>query len=216
MDSQSHARRPLAVRNAKWVKKVAAMLTRSGVTPNAISLMSMLFALIGAVLLLMSTEMVGIARSIAYIGTAVMIQMRLLCNLFDGLVAIEGQKFTKSGELFNEVPDRISDTLLIVALGYALPSLECAIELGWFAALLAMMTAYIRLLGAACGLKAEFLGPMAKQQRMATMTVGLIISAFWHTSAVWVLGGTLLIIAIGSAWTVVRRLHKIYVVLENS
>ena len=216
MDSSKHARRPLAVRGAGWVKKTASILTRSGIAPNTISLMSMVFAALGALLLCFSPDMGYSARAMAYVGAALMIQLRLLCNLFDGMVAVEGQRFTKSGELFNEVPDRVSDTLLIVALGYALPSLEWAIGVSWLAALLAMMTAYVRLLGASCGLKAEFLGPMAKQQRMAVMTGALLLSAVWHNGAVWLLSGALLVIALGSAWTVGRRLHKIYGLLERS
>ena len=145
MDSSKHARRPLAVRGAGWVKKTASILTRSGIAPNTISLMSMVFAALGALLLCFSPDMGYSARAMAYVGAALMIQLRLLCNLFDGMVAVEGQRFTKSGELFNEVPDRVSDTLLIVALGYALPSLEWAIGVAWLAALLAMMTAYVRI-----------------------------------------------------------------------
>jgi phosphatidylglycerophosphate synthase len=192
-----HSRRPLAVRSAGWVKKIASILTRSGISPNTISLMSMLFAALGAVLLWLSAELTGAGRVVAYICAAVLIQLRLLCNLFDGMVAVEGQRFTKSGELFNEVPDRVSDTLLIVALGYALPSLDWAVELSWLTALLAMMTAYIRLLGSSCGLKAEFLGPMAKQQRMALMTGALLLAALFSNAAVWILAVALVVMVVG-------------------
>ena len=210
----SHSRRTLAVRSAGWVKKIALALTRSGIAPNTISIMSMVFAASGALLLWLSAELSDGARIIAYICTAVLIQLRLLCNLFDGMVAVEGQRLTKSGELFNEVPDRVSDTLLIVALGYALPTLEWAVGVTWLTALLAMMTAYVRLLGASCGLKAEFLGPMAKQQRMAVMTGALLLAALFSSGAVWFLSGALIVMAVGSAWTVGRRLYKIYGLLE--
>lgn len=33
---------------------------------------------------------------------------RLLCNLLDGMVAVEGGKRSKSGELYNDVPGLIS------------------------------------------------------------------------------------------------------------
>jgi len=43
-----------------------------------------------------------------------------VCNLLDGMVAIEGGLKTPAGELFNDVPDRISDPLILVGAGYDL------------------------------------------------------------------------------------------------
>ena len=53
------------------------------------------------------------------------------------MVAIEGGKKSSVGSLYNEFPDRIADSLFIVALGYAVgwPAL------GWFGALAAALTA---------------------------------------------------------------------------
>ena len=47
------------------------------------------------------------------------IQLRLIANLLDGLVAVEGGKRTPTGELYNEAPDRIADTAVLVGAGYA-------------------------------------------------------------------------------------------------
>ena len=40
-------------------------------------------------------------------------QYGLLANLLDGLVAVEGGRRSPTGELFNEVPDRVSDVLVL-------------------------------------------------------------------------------------------------------
>ena len=40
-------------------------------------------------------------------------------NMMDGLVAVEGQRGSPTGALYNELPDRIQDALLLVAAGYA-------------------------------------------------------------------------------------------------
>jgi len=40
-----------------------------------------------------------------------------LCNLLDGMVAIEHGKQSQLGVLYNELPDRVSDSVLFVALG---------------------------------------------------------------------------------------------------
>ena len=47
------------------------------------------------------------------IAAAGFIQLRRLCNLFDGMVAVEGGFKTKSGELYNDLPDRFSGALIL-------------------------------------------------------------------------------------------------------
>lgn len=98
------------------------------------------------------------------------VQLRLFCNLMDGLLAVEGGLKSATGELFNEIPDRISDALILVPLGYAGAS-EWSIALGWAAAVGSVLTAYIRALGASMTGQHDFSGPMAKPHRMAAVTV---------------------------------------------
>ena len=51
------------------------------------------------------------------------------------------------------------------------------LTLGWAAAVLAVFTAYVRLLGGSLGVTQHFIGPMAKQHRMFTLTIATLISA---------------------------------------
>lgn len=196
-NSDSTHRRPLKSRTHPIAQRTAAWLVTQGGNPNTISVFSILFAGVGAVSLYWS------AVPWALLACALCIQLRLACNLLDGMVAIEGGRQTAIGPLYNEIPDRIADSLLIVALGYAigLPGL------GWFGALAAALTAYLRTLGCALGLGQDFRGPMAKPQRMATMTLACVagtLEAAWFgtnyclVSAAWV-------IALGSVWTCYRR-----------
>ena len=106
-------RRPLKIRDQRIMTRFAAWLSQRSVTPNQISVLSVLFALAGAVALVYSGQQLGGARSIWLVIAALCIQLRLLCNLFDGMVAMEGGKQTPAGELFNDVPDRIADPLLL-------------------------------------------------------------------------------------------------------
>jgi phosphatidylglycerophosphate synthase len=190
-------RRPIKTRSAGWAKYLTDLLVKRDISPNQISVASIAFALAGAVALNIDNGLVG------SIICAVGIQLRLLCNLFDGMVAIEGGKKSDIGSLYNEFPDRIADSLLIIALGYAIGHAD----LGWFAALAAALTAYVRVFGGSIGLKQSFMGPMAKQHRMAVMTGALVLNAI-ETS----LYGThysllvaLIVIAAGSAATCVTR-----------
>ena len=139
---------------------------------------------------------------------AVCVQGRLMCNLLDGIVAIEGGRKAKGGDIFNEVPDRIEDTLFFVGAGYASGHLE----LGWACAVLAVFTAYLRAFGASLGQGQDFGGPCAKQQRMAILSAGLVggaLGALFHLS--WnFLAAALWLVAVGTVITAALRLVRMY------
>lgn len=79
-------RRPIKARSAGWAKDLANALLKQDVSPNQISVASALFALLGAGVLILDNGVIG------SIMCALSIQLRLLCNLLDGMVAIEGGK----------------------------------------------------------------------------------------------------------------------------
>ncbi|MBL1434863.1 MAG: CDP-alcohol phosphatidyltransferase family protein [Rhodobacteraceae bacterium] len=192
-------RRPLKSRASSWTKALAAWLVSTAVTPNQISIASMVFAaLAGGAFFL---------GGLWLIAAALFIQLRLLCNLLDGMVAVEGGKSTPDGPFWNEAPDRISDILIITGLGYGigLP------ELGWAAAAMAILTAYIRELGSSTGQAADFCGPMAKPQRMAWLTGAALLAAIGPNLldiALWVL-------LIGTGITALRRSFRLVRALKN-
>jgi phosphatidylglycerophosphate synthase len=162
-------RRPISTRDANWAKKLAAGLAHSGVTPNMISVASVLFAIVGGVGFLKQN----------YILAIVGIQMRLICNLMDGMVAMEHAKRSAVGDLYNDIPDRLADVILIVTAGYLLKDFLWGSELIWLNATLAVLTAYLRVLGGAISLPQKFLGPMAKPHRMALLTIYALIMIFY-------------------------------------
>jgi phosphatidylglycerophosphate synthase len=187
----------LKSRGSGWAQALAAALARSPVTPNQISLASIAFAVVGAAALLYWRTPGGLVLC------ALCVQLRLLCNLLDGMVAVEGGKGSPTGALYNEFPDRIADALFLVALGHAagLP------WLGWLCALLAALTAYVRVTGVSLGLAADFRGPMAKPHRMAVMTLACLVAAVelqWRGSGYALLVAAWLIAA-GSALTCITR-----------
>src|SRR5262249_12344062 len=105
MADATESRRPLKTRNRAWAIRLAASLARAGPRPNAISLASLVFAGIAAAALAASRDGSDGLRAVLLLAAAAGIQLRLLCNLLDGMVAVEGARRTKSGELFNDVPD---------------------------------------------------------------------------------------------------------------
>jgi hypothetical protein len=89
--------------------------------------------------------------------------------------------------------------------------------LGWSAAVLAVLTAYIRLLAGSLGAQQLFIGPMAKQHRMFVVTLGCLIGAiefarFGSVRALWL---ALIVVVAGSVITFARRLARLAAELEN-
>ncbi|WP_173911543.1 CDP-alcohol phosphatidyltransferase family protein [Acinetobacter sp. Marseille-Q1618] len=210
-------RRPLKVRGVGMVNQFAKWLSQKSITPNHISLLSIVFALFAALCLLLVPQYFGWQRFALYIGAALLIQGRLLCNLFDGLVAIEGGKSTASGELFNDIPDRISDPFIIITAGYSITCVSYGDVLGWCGALLAVLTAYVRTLAVSIGAPANFTGPMAKQHRMALLTFACVVAAIeqilWQHDFVMLIA--LIVLNMGAALTTWRRAVFAYRFLEN-
>ena len=111
-------RRPIGQRASGWATALAAGLARNGVSPDLISAMSMGFALVGFGAFGLSGISEGPAR-VVWLGLgALMIQLRLLANMLDGMVAVEHGKGGPNGPIWNELPDRVSDALFFIGAGY--------------------------------------------------------------------------------------------------
>lgn len=195
------ARRPLASRGTAWARGVATAALRVGLSADAISVLSLVFTALGVVALFLAS------RPWNLLLLAIGIQLRLLCNLIDGMVAVEGGRKSAFGALFNEVPDRVADSAFLVGLGYYIG----APWLGWLGALAAAVTAYIRVLGGSLGLPQDFRGPMAKPHRMATLTIAglLAMVEYWWRGSHQLLVWAAWIIAVGSVVTCGARLRAI-------
>jgi phosphatidylglycerophosphate synthase/membrane-associated phospholipid phosphatase len=212
-------RRPIAVRGWAVFQWMARSLAGAGVSPNAISLAGMVAGIGAGGALAATAFLTDWPRTLAWLLAALLVQLRLLANMLDGMVAIEGGKASPVGELYNEVPDRVSDAATLIGAGYALGG---DVVLGYLAACAALFTAYVRALGKAAGARQEFCGPMAKQQRMFTVTVLALFCAL--APAGWqptdssgrglVAAGLLVIVILGLA-TALRRLHRIALSLRN-
>jgi phosphatidylglycerophosphate synthase len=193
------------------------VLTRAGITPNAISVASLVFAIGAGIGLGLTSRTEGATRTALFLCAAACIQLRLLCNMLDGLVAIEGCRKTVYGEIFNDMPDRFADVVILVGAGYSINNFAWGHELGWLAAVLAVMTAYVRLLGGSMGVPQYFLGPMAKPHRMALLTAVCVFSAFenYFGLNVQIMAFALILMIAGMVVTCARRTIRIVADLKK-
>lgn len=213
-------RRPIAARKWTLWQRVATRMAQRGYSPNGISLAGMVCGILAGVMFAL-TMWTGPVAPLFWILSAVFIQLRLLANLLDGMVAIESGKASPVGELYNEIPDRVSDFGTLVGAGYAVGGWPV---LGYIAASAAIFTAYIRAMGKAAGTPQFYCGPMAKQHRMALMTgiavTCAILPRSWQplregTSGPGIMAAGLAVVIVGCLVTVVRRLSLISGSLRN-
>ena len=215
-------RRPIASRDLGVMQKFAGWLTRHRVSANTISAASVVFSACASCALIATTRVDSdfTVRAL-WLSAAVLVQLRLLANLMDGMVALASGEASPVGELYNEVPDRVGDVFILVGLGYAVGG---APIMGYGAALLAIFVAYVRAMGVVAGSRQCFEGPMAKPHRMFLVTVGCLYCGLaplswqpvqavsgWGAAAV-----TLAVISLGSVITSVRRLLLIAADLRAS
>lgn len=207
-----NARRPLKSRSSQWAGGLSRALLKLGMKPNQVSVMSVVFAA-GVAACLMK----GVPHPLAWLGAAVCVQMRLLCNLMDGMLAVEGGLKSPSGDLYNEFPDRLADTVILVGVGMA-GGTSLTETLGWLAACGALMTACVRMHGASLTGAHDFRGPMAKPHRMAMVTGLCLVMALgsmmgWEMR-VWV-PGALSLMVVGIGVTLWRRLNGLSQLLHE-
>ncbi|MCU1407306.1 MAG: hypothetical protein JWQ43_3609, partial [Glaciihabitans sp.] len=82
--------------------------------------MSIVFGCLAGAALAATAHTDGWAVRACWLGAAAFVQLRLIANLLDGMVAVEGRKGGPTGDLWNEAPDRVSDVAIFIGAGYAL------------------------------------------------------------------------------------------------
>lgn len=199
-------RRPLKTRSAVWAGVVSRLFLRLGFKPDGVSLFGIPCATLAGAAILYAPH--SPHSWIFWLLAATGVQCRLLCNMLDGMLAVEGGLKSPLGELFNELPDRLEDALILVPLGYA-GGTDLSIALGWGAACGAIATAYLRAMGAGITGHHDFRGPMAKPHRMAAVTLLCLVMVGLDPTHTFfpILQYGLAVIVLGIAITCFRRIR---------
>lgn len=188
-------RRPAAV----VVEPIARRLVSWGVTPNAVTIVS---------------TTVAVALSIALIPTgwhflaAVLLGIAVASDMIDGTMARMTGGGTRFGATLDASCDRITDGVLFGTIAWWMAfQHDHEPYKGLFAAALVIMiasqvTSYVKARAEASGIKVDG-GLIERPERLI---IGLVALGLSGLGVPYVLGGGLIILAIGSVYTVVERL----------
>lgn len=182
---------------------------RHGIHPDIISYLSILAAGGAAVCFWQA----GAHPWLLLLGPA-LCYARLWCNMLDGMVALASGKASWRGEILNDLPDRVSDVLIFAGVAHS--GLNSVVS-GYWAAIFALLTAYVGLFGQAVGVQREFSGLMSKPWRMVTLHIGawIALGEIWWGRGATRLGGltaldwTCVVVMAGCVQTIWLRLRRI-------
>ena len=204
------SRRPIAVVFRQTAGFATRFCVRHGIHADAISYLSIVASLIAAICFWKSG-----ARPWLLIIAPLFCYLRLWFNMLDGLVAFAAGKASSRGEILNDLPDRISDIVIFVGVahsGFTNPLI------GYWAAILAVLTSYVGLFGQALGVQRQFGGVMSKPWRMVALHCGAWLTFFLarQSSATFtILDWTCLVVIAGCVETIVVRLKRIATALQG-
>jgi phosphatidylglycerophosphate synthase len=209
-------RRPIAQVFRQTAQAPVEWCVKLGIHPNLVSYSSIV-ASAGAALCFWQAEAVP-ALLIPAVGFC---YLRLWFNMLDGMVALASGKASRTGEIANELPDRISDVLIFVGVAH---SGLCHPLGGYWVAIFALLVAYVGTLGQAVGVQREFSGLMGKPWRMVALHVGAwtTLGLLWFAdgairyAGLTVLDWTHLLIIAGCIQTLVIRLVRIVRALQKA
>jgi phosphatidylglycerophosphate synthase len=215
VEYQPTSHRPIAQVFRRTGKGATNVCVRLGISPNAISYLSILAALVAALCFWKSGRhawLLIIAPLFCY--------LRLWFNMLDGMVAVAAGKASARGEIVNDLPDRISDVIIFVGVAH---SGLMNPFIGYWTAIFSLFTAYVGLFGQAIGGRREFSGIMSKPWRMVVLSLGAWamfvcrscqagLHGFGRLS---ILDLTCLVIIAGCLQTIIVRLKRIVTALQD-
>ena len=207
------ARRPIAGMFRSTAHALVKVAVRAGIHPDVFSYASIVAAAIAGLLFWQSTR----HPKFLVLGVAFAL-LRLWLNMFDGMVAVASGKASKKGEIVNDLPDRISDVMIFVGIAH---SGWCHVLPGYWAAIMALLVAYVGLSGQAVGVQREFSGLMSKPWRVVLVSIAAVATSILvHLDRPYWYDGWLLLdwanfgIIAGSAQTIFVRLRRTFRALD--
>ncbi len=201
---QPISRRPIAEIFRRTARGATRWCLRAGISADAISYSSMLAATAAALCFWQSGRYPALL-----LAAPLLCDLRLWCNMLDGMVALAAGRASARGEVLNDLPDRFSDVVIFVGVahsGWVDPLI------GYWAAIASLGTAYVGTLAQAVGAPREFAGPMSKPWRMVALQIGAwLCFAGLGRALQW----TCCLIVAGCALTIARRVRRTFRALER-
>jgi len=165
---------------------ILILFRRIGISPNHITVFSVLFSVLIGYILLLAQE-----NSLFYLFVALGLLFRMMLNALDGMMAKKYNLQSKTGEILNEVGDMLSDIAIYFPFIY-FEGITLEYVIGFL--LLSVINEFCGLLAKIISGERRYDGPMGKSDR--ALLVGLICIALFFSNSILIYIDYLFIIAI--------------------
>lgn len=181
----------------RLVRPLEDALVARGVHPDTLTALSVPVALAGGLAFAFSDELPALLLAVPFLAAA-----RLVLNLLDGMVARRTGTAHPLGEIWNELADRLGDTLFLGGLAFT-PAVDPRLAAG--AVIAALLASYVGITAKAAGGRRQYLGVMSKPGRMIVVAAGAPL-AFVTTDGRW-LAAVAAVVLVGALITLAQRLR---------
>jgi archaetidylinositol phosphate synthase len=183
----------LKQRAQSWLTSEAALLHRLGLTPNHVSILGLVLALLSAV-----TYWQWQLHPLLLIVAPLLMLASGLLDALDGAIARIYGEATTFGGFFDSLLDRYADAVILCGIilgGLTEPHWGLAALMG------SLLVSYARARAEAAGVKMESVGLAERAERIVIIALASFISYVWLNALNW----SILLLALLTNLTVVQR-----------
>ncbi len=172
------------------IEPLAALAEKSGIAPNQLSLLSLIFAIIAAAFYILSASTIELLYA-----AALMVLLNAIFDIVDGALARRTGKANPKGDFLDHVIDRYADMFFlggIIFAGYA------PWPIGLLAVIGVFLTSYIGTQAQALHLGRYYGGMMGRADRLTLIFLATIGNAVYSNAVAglpilgWVLAATMI------------------------
>lgn len=177
------------------VDPVAVIVSRTGVSPNALTVTGLVIVAVGSALVVVDARLAG---AVILVGGGL--------DAVDGAVARRTGQASTFGSFLDSVTDRVGDAAMLGAVAWAVRGNSWLVAAAFAAMVLAQLTSYVRAKAESLGLSAT-VGIIERGERVVIVGVGLLLGGPWPAVglAVLVFGGMGTVVArLGAVWSQTR------------
>jgi archaetidylinositol phosphate synthase len=181
----------------------ARIAHRIGLTPNAVSGLGIVFALLSAIVYWMSSS-----STLLLVLAAFLLLLSGFCDALDGVIARLYEEITVFGGFLDSLLDRYADAMILGGIifgGFG------DVSWGLVAVVGSMLVSYARARAEAAGVKMESIGLAERPERIVILVVASLVTLVWFEALKW----SIILLAFLTNLTVLQRVVHFHRVLRK-
>jgi len=186
-----------------WISLEAEVAVKTGLTPNQISALGVIFATVSGLLYWLAGTTLNEHWFTLMILAPIFILISGFCDALDGALARLHGQTTIFGGFLDSLLDRYADAAIYIGI---IMGRLCDIEWGVIALVGSLLVSYARARSEAAGIKMETVGIAERADRLLIIVFGSFISLIWNETLRW----CIILLAILTNFTVLQRATHFY------